>query len=335
LAYVRAHVRPDGTFQILKIGVERQGADSMEEFIHRLEHLGLKGIAASAMLRTEQYHLLQIPAPTVPAEELKSAARYQIREMVDIHIDDLTLDVLHVGDGTQKTNAQIFVVAATSANVRAVMDLAKAMEWPVEVIDVQGICQRNLQTALAARAGVPVGRATAALVLVDEHQAMLTVTAQGELYYSRRLELPEGFLTMEWGTATATSSEQTLAYTPVPEYAPVGEYVPEYARAAGAATALASGSADSERAQRLVVEVQRSLDLWDRTWSSLPLVGLSVYAGERTADLAAWLSREIGQVVASMEVEGLFPGLQDTPGPERCVCMPLLGLLLRSESGSL
>ncbi len=324
LAYVRAKALRDGGFEVLQLGVEHQGSDSMNDFVERLEALQLKGCATAVMLRPEQYSLLQIPAPVVPPEELKSAARYQIREMVDLHIDDLTMDVLHVGDGQQKNNPQLFVVAAANAKVRDVMDLARAMEWPVNVIDIQETCQRNLQAALAQRAGAG-DRADACLVVSDDHQALITISAKGELYYTRRLELPEGFLALAWSQGSEAIVEAPDGYTPVTEY------VPDYA-GAGLAFGSPAQQTEADRAQRFVVELQRSLDLWDRTWSNLPLVGVRVYAGERSAEMATWLSRETGAAVSAMELEPLFPGLQATPELERAICLPLLGLLLRSES---
>ena len=58
-------------------------------------------------------------------------------------------------------------------------------------------------------------------------------------------------------------------------FTPVGEYVPDYSvgtESYGADySGAAAGSSNNEGAQRVLVEVQRSLDLWDRSWSSLPL----------------------------------------------------------------
>jgi len=327
LAFVRARSRGDGTFDVVKLGVERQGSDTQEAFIARLEALHLTGIGASVMLRPEQYHFLQIPAPAVPPEELKSAARYQIRDMVDVHLDDLTLDVLFTGDGQQKTNPQLFVVAAKTVHVRAALDLAGEMDWPVTVIDIQETCQRNLQTALTHKAGT-TGRADAALLVTDAQHALVTISVNGELYYTRRLELPEGFLTMVW-----TQAEPALAEAP-DGYTPVTEYVPDYAGTASGLGGASAEQTDADRAQRLVVEVQRSLDLWDRSWSSLPLSGLRVHAGERSAELATWLSREIGQSVTAIDLGAIFPGLAGLPDADLNYCLPLLGLLLRDDASA-
>ena len=328
LAYVRAPANSDGLFAVQQMGVERQGSDSMEDFVRRLQGLGLKGKVAHVMLRPEQYQLLQIDTPPVAPEELRAAARFQIREMVNVHIDDITLDVMQVGDGQQKGPNHLFVVAAKNEVVREVIALGDALNWTVPVIDIQETAQRNLQSALAKRDG-RLERADAALLISDDQQAVLTISANDELFFTRRLDLPQGFLAMPWGAgADAAADAAPDAFTPV------SEYVPDYA-GVGTSGAASADHGDADRVQRFLVEVQRSLDLWDRTWSSMPLGGLRVYAGERSGELAGWLSRELGQAVSAMDLHAQFPGLQAVAAADQMVCLPLLGVLLRTETRKL
>ena len=344
LAYVRGRVQSDGSIEVRQFGVERQGVDNDEDFVRRLQGLGLKGYEARAMLRPEQYQLLQIDAPAVAPEELRSAARYQIRDMLDVHLDDITLDVIRVGDGREKGTPHLFVVAATNAVVRSVLDLGKALQWNLTVVDIQETAQRNLQSSLAKRDN-RLERATAALVVGDESQAVFTISANEELFYSRRLELPDGFLAGSWGQSTVAAPVASDAYAPVEEYVPNyggggstygSDYGSDYGKAAGAPSAQASGDAAAhERAQRFLVEVQRSLDLWDRSWSTMPLAGLSVYAGERTEELVQWLSREMGQSVQVMDVKTIFPGFEGGTPEDLALCWPLLGALMRTENRKL
>ncbi len=294
LAYMHARLRADGVHEVLKFGVERQGADSTEDFVRRLQALGLKGLEASVMLRPEQYQFLQIDAPAVPPEELRSATRYQIKDMLKAHahVDDVTLDVMRVGDGQQQKGAgQLFVVAATNAVLREVLALGDAMHWNVAVIDIQETAQRNLQSALAGRDG-RAGHANAALVLVDGHPTVLTISANEELFYTRRFELPEGL---------------TVAGT----------------------------AGDDDKAQRFLVEVQRSLDLWSRSWASMPLDGVRVYAGERSEELSTWFGVQLGQTVLPMDVSGLFPEFEGGAESDKALCLPLLGVLMRTKSRKL
>lgn len=318
LAYVQASLDKNGLHQIKSFGVERQGSDSPEDFAKRLTALGFKGRTARAMLRPEQYQILQIEAPAVAPEELRTAARWQIRDMVNLHMDDLTLDVMRVGDDKVRATGHLFVVAASNALIREVMGIGQALRCTVNVIDIQDMAQRNLQSAWARRNG-DLQRAHAALVLTDDSQALLTISANEELFYTRRIELGAGFMQAGWGQGA------------VPER-PVES---ELALVDAAQSGLAVPAGDTDRTQRVVVEVQRSLDLWDRTWPMLVLDRISVYAGERSEELARWLGQELGQPVTALDVSALFPGFEGGTDADRLLCWPLLGALMRTQSRKL
>ncbi|MCZ8251863.1 MAG: hypothetical protein O9318_05280 [Hylemonella sp.] len=308
LAYVQARQEAADRYRVQRFGVLRaQSEQPVEDLARQLMTAGLRGKAVRAMLRPDQYQILQIDAPAVPPEELKTAARWQIRDMVNMHLDDLTLDVLRVGDERVRASGSIFVVAAPNAVIRGVMETAQAARCSVEVIDIQELAQRNLQSALARRAGAPE-RAHAAIVMSDDNMALLTICAYDELFYTRRIDLGTGFMQAPWGGASATP------------------------QAEGGEILLAQ---EDERAQRLVVEIQRSLDLWDRTWPTLVLDRIGVQAGARTTEMAEWLSRDLGHSVTPLDIGPLFPGFEGGGEADRRLCWPLLGVLLRSEGRQL
>lgn len=301
LAYVEARQEEADLYRVQRFGVLRRG-DNADDFTRQLAALGWRGRPAQAMLRPAQYQILQIDAPAVAPEELRTAARWQVRDLVSQHVDDLTLDVLKVGDDQVRATGSLFVVAAPNAEIRSVMQTAQALRCDVKVIDIHDLAQRNLQSALMRRQG-GADRAHAAIVMTDDSQALLTICANDELFYTRRIDLGAGFLQADWGQG-GQSQELSLA-------------------------------SEGDRAQRLVVEVQRSLDLWDRTWPSLVLDRIHVQAGGRTAELAAWLGHELGHTVQPLDVSALFPGFEGGSEEDRQQCWPLLGVLLRSEDRKL
>ena len=304
LVYVLAKLRPDGTYQVTQSGEEQQGEDSFENFVRRLQGLGLKGRPARVMLRPVQYQFLQIEAPAVTPEELRSAARYQIKDLLEAHVDDVTLDVMRVGDGQQQGAGHLFVAAASNEMLKSIIELSDALQWSVSVIDIQESSQRNIQLALVGREG---GRfmADAALVFSDERQVLLTVSANDELYYSRRLELPAGL----FSSADLSNSTPQFSTSRDLEVDPL--------------------------AQRFVAELQRSLDALRRTWSLIRLDGMRVYAAERSEDVSVWLGQQLGLKVDSMNVNALFPGFDGIASAQQASCLPLLGVLLRTESRAL
>ena len=323
LAYVQAAFDRNGRHQVQRFGGERQGGDSPEDFAKRLSALGFKGRYAQIMLRPSQYQIFQIEAPAVAPEELRTAARYQIRDMVDVHIDDLTLDVMRVGDDVGRAINHLFVVAASNTLIREVMGIGQAMRCTIRVIDIHDLAQRNLQSIWARRNG-DIKRANAVLVVTDDSQALLTISANEELFYTRRIDLGAGYMRGDWGDGAvqAQAAEPELALAP-----------------AGANVAMESGlgmsAGEADRTQRVVVEIQRSLDLWERTWPKLMLGEICVYGGERSDEFARRLARELGQPVTAMDVSWQFPGFEGGSEADRLLCWPLLGALMRNEGRKL
>lgn len=307
LAYIKTRLLPDGTHKVLNMGVEYQGADHIEEFVRRLQNLGLKGLDAQVMLRSDQYQFLSIEAPAVPDEELRSAAGYQLKSMLKGPTGDFTVDVMRRGLGPQETqSSHLFVVAAESKAIGEVLALGDAMHWNIALIDVQETAQRNLQGALSEQNG----RATAALVSSSGNSMILTIAANGVLFYSRKYTLLEQTLVMP--------SEYDKDTSEVPISTIAGEVLGD--------------SQDDTKVQRFVAKVQRSLDVWNRSWTSMPLDGMQIYAGERSEELSSKFALAFGETILPMDVSGLFPEFDDGIESEKALCLPLLGILIPAPS---
>lgn len=349
LVYVSASRNSDGTYRLRRMGVERQGSDSKEAFAKRLNALGLTGQASMAMLRPEQYQILTIDTPSVPADELKSAARWQIKDQVEAHLDDISLDVIKLGDGKGRAQASLFVITAGNELVYELSDIAEVLLGTLDVVDVQDMAQRNLQTeqvrrllgrmdsedrrrqdraSKTNRRGNPVDRAHASIVLLDDQYAMLTICAKGELFYRRRIDLGPGFMEENWQISSQVAEEATAGledrsigetyggYTGVPDYVP-------------------GGGAQGSLIQRFTTDIQRSLDLWDRTWLDMPLQTVLVFAGERTPEMVSCLTLELARPVLAFDVSAMFLGYDGLSMADQLLCWPLLGVLLRTESRTL
>ena len=315
-AYVQAD-RP-GTLQ--RCGVEARGADSPADFARRLRALGLPARAVSAVLPLRHGQLLQVDAPAVKPEEMKAAARWRIKDLVEERLDDMTIDVMMVGDDRQRAHPQIFVAAASNTKLREVGELTRGAGLELTVVELMETSQRNLQTAIATADGL-AERASAALML-HGNQCLLTICARGELFYTRRLD---------WDGASLVNSPQAQA-KPTPAQAEL-----ESVDFIDYGADLDAGPADDGDAPRLVIELQRSFDVWERSWPDLPLAGLWLQVGDDSPALAATLESALGLRVQVLDPERVFPGLAGlagTPAVASAV-LPLLGALLRHETRQL
>ncbi len=139
----------------------------------------------SNLLESGEYQLLSVDAPNVPQQELKTAIRWKLKDMLDYHIDDATFDVLDIPvdkDAGLRTHS-MFAVAARNQLIRDRQALFEEAKVPLSVIDIPEMAQRNI-AALAEAPGRGLG-----LLSFDATGGLLTVTFNGELYMSRRLDV--------------------------------------------------------------------------------------------------------------------------------------------------
>jgi len=139
----------------------------------------------STLLRPSDYQMLVVESPNVPPEELKIAIRWRIKDMLDYHVDDATIDVLDIPpDKNAPTKSHsLYAIAAPNQVIRQSQALFEQAKIPLSVIDIPEMAQRNISTLLESeQRGV-------ALLSFDASGGLLTVTFSGELYLSRRIDI--------------------------------------------------------------------------------------------------------------------------------------------------
>lgn len=155
-----------------------------------LEKLGkeshLNRYHCSFLLNSDEYQMLTVEAPNVPANELKTAVRWRMKDMLDFSADDATIDVLDVpvDKNAASRGRSLFAVAARNEVIRKRMADFDAAKLPVSVIDIPELAQRNIASLLEDK-----GRGMA-LLSFDENGGLLTFTFDGELYSSRHIDVP-------------------------------------------------------------------------------------------------------------------------------------------------
>jgi MSHA biogenesis protein MshI len=272
---------------------------------------------AIALLDPSAYQILKVDTPQVPPEELKAAARWQVKELMDTDVSQLTLDVMHVGGDVERAQRQLFVVAARNSAIQALTTGAAPIHGEVSVVDVWETALRNLVTRQAAADDL-TARACAG-ILIEAEQCLLVVCSGDELFYTRRIEPDPGLLARARGEQTASSAaELPLGF----EYQPGGAFD-------------AVGMQESP----LVVELQRSIDVWERSWPELPLARLYVVTAAHGTEVAALVQRELGQRTVALDPLAAFasqrPAPEGDPVQALTACIPLLGAALRAESRQL
>ncbi len=137
----------------------------------------------TTLLDATEYSLLLTEAPDVPSNELRAALRWRIKDLIDFHINDATLDVFDLpGEKVTGRARPMYAVAARSPAIQKRVDLLTGAGINLDVIDIPELAQRNLAALL------PQDTQGVVLVSFTPTGGLLTITKQGELYLSRYLD---------------------------------------------------------------------------------------------------------------------------------------------------
>ena len=140
----------------------------------------------TTVLAGGDYQFMSVESPNVPREELKSAMRWRLKDILDFPIDDATFDVLDIPldpNAVVRPQQSVFAIAARNGVIAARQKMFNAAKVKLRAIDIPEMAQRNVSALLE-----PEGRGVAMLSF-GEDGGLLTVSWRGELYLSRRIDV--------------------------------------------------------------------------------------------------------------------------------------------------
>ena len=244
----------------------------------------------ATLLHPTDYQLLMLDAPKVPREELKAAIRWRMKDLLDYHIDDATMDVLEIpaDDDTPGKTQYMYAVAAKNEIVQGQISQFERARIALQVIDIPETAQRNI-AQLYETPDRGIGMLT-----FDRYGGLFTLSYAGELYLARRLDLA-------WQQMAAAAEDQRQVYF-----------------------------------ERIGVELQRSLDHFERQYRNITLSELLLGPVPEDIGLLAFLS---SQLYLPLRQINLGEAL-DFAGPEIDVdqqwqLLHVLGAALRVEATAL
>ncbi|MGA7178999.1 MAG: agglutinin biogenesis protein MshI [Thiobacillaceae bacterium] len=139
-------------------------------------------VPVGVVLSAGEYQLLPLDAPPVPADELKMAVRWRIKDQIDLPIDDATVDVIRLDQGGADLKNKLLAVVASNQLLKKYIGLAERAKLRLATIDIPELAQRNISALLEKP-----NRALALLSFTPQG-GLLTVTRNNELCFFRRLE---------------------------------------------------------------------------------------------------------------------------------------------------
>ena len=148
------------------------------------KQLKLNKVPCICVMEPGSYSLLQVESPNVNTEELKSALRWKIKDLIDFHIDDATLDVFELPVSTRTGSTKMTnVVVARSALIKDQVEALHSAGIEPVAIDITELALRNIAHTDPELNAEPC---TTMYALPDN--IFIEVTDSQLLYLSRNIE---------------------------------------------------------------------------------------------------------------------------------------------------
>jgi len=119
-------------------------SDQVEQLSQLVKQYKLDAISCNLVLLAEDYQLLQVDAPEVPKQDLTAALRWQIKDLIDFHIDDAVIDHIEMLNQNTSGKQQLLVVTSRQSVIQAHVDLLQSTNCNLTTIDIALQSARNI-----------------------------------------------------------------------------------------------------------------------------------------------------------------------------------------------
>jgi MSHA biogenesis protein MshI len=115
-----------------------------EHIANIVNKYNLKDFACNIVLHPDFYNLILIDKPLVPEHEYKLTVRWQIKEMVNIDVDDMAIETFNPSKSIQEHNKKLYVIAAKKSLLKNILTVVQASLLNPAIIDIHEFAIRNL-----------------------------------------------------------------------------------------------------------------------------------------------------------------------------------------------
>jgi MSHA biogenesis protein MshI len=182
-----AHVinQADGKPKVAFSGTRQENLKDKASVKTMVADLSMANLHCSLLLAQNEYQLIQLEKPNVPANELKQAISWKIKDMIDYPVEQATIDVIDIPTDPSNANRQsyVFAIAAKNELISSyIQSLIETSGSGLEAIDIPELAQRNIAAYLEEN-----GRGLA-MLSINSNGGLLTFTSGGELYHARHID---------------------------------------------------------------------------------------------------------------------------------------------------
>lgn len=250
----------------------------------------------SCVLSSSEYQILLVDTPDVPASELREAVRWRIHDVIDMPLDEATIDVFDMPQQISHGEARprtLCVVVCRSPLIAQKLALVTRSGCELAVIDIAEMALRNLASLM------PEDKDGMVMLHLEQDYSLIVVTRASTLYLSRRIAIGQQALAAAVARAGDDDELPRLLET-------------------------------------LTEEVYRSLEYCESRFQSLTPSSIVLTPSARLVHgLREGLAESTGLPVRGLDLDVLLPGGIKVPPERQAMCLLAVGAALRNETTTL
>lgn len=144
---------------------------------------GLAGVAVNLVLHPATYQMHLLDAPDVPAEELRDAMRWRVKDLIAESLEQVVVDAFTLPDDAYRGRSRMAYCAVLGrARMQAWGDMIGQAGLQLRSIDVTEMAFRNLGLLAGAE------NMNIALLRLRSSEGLICVQNGADLYMARRIE---------------------------------------------------------------------------------------------------------------------------------------------------
>lgn len=137
----------------------------------------------STLLDESEYKLVATPYPEVAADEVKNAIRWRVKDFIDFHINEATIETLELPDTGSGVPKELYAVVARSNAIAERMQTMQEAGVDLEIVDIPEMALRNIAMLL------PEDNDGMAFLSLQARGGLITLTRQGQIFLSRPIAI--------------------------------------------------------------------------------------------------------------------------------------------------
>jgi len=246
--------------------------DELEQALHKwVNQYDLKNLRTNLVLAADEAILMLTEAPNVDESELQQALRWKLKDRPEISASDSVIDCFSIpGQGERGRQEMAYVVSANEELLKKYVRLIERSQLNLNCIDIKALALRNVAHLL------PEDKYGIAFLHLDQDSGLLSISREGNLFFARELEV--GYREIGQANNNVSGDEKLKMSTVI-----------------------------QESIENIVLEVQRSLDYYQRYFGQAPIQTLVIAPlPVEFPEVIEYIANELGVSVYELDLHDIL-----------------------------